>query len=66
MNTEECNELRTAKQIGLKIGRDGTIVFAKDNYNDWAEAELYAILGPGALFMFCACYYGILSDRKKT
>ncbi|MEL7146376.1 MAG: hypothetical protein AAFO69_08410 [Bacteroidota bacterium] len=70
LNDVECAEVMSADQIGLRVGRDGTIVFDKNSYNDSAEIEGISILLLGAMFMFCAFHYGILSDilakRKKA
>lgn len=65
LSNEECNELKTKTEIGLKIDQNENIVFANDSYNDWSEAESFSIILLGAFFNFCIIYYGIMPEIKN-
>jgi len=60
LSREECNELSSKSEIGLKIDNDSNIVFANDNYNDWSEAESFSILGLAGILIFCIIYFRIV------
>lgn len=65
LSAEECAELKAKDKIGIKIGKDETIVFADANYNNSSKTEMIAILLVGAFFIFCFAYYGISPELKK-
>ena len=66
LSVSECDELRTRMKIGIKIDSKNNFVFAYDEYNDWSEAELYAIIILAAFFIWLIFYHGIVQGMKKN
>ena len=65
LSKDECAELKKQAKIELKVGDDGTFIFAEDSYNDWSEAESLAIVLISAFFIFLIIYRAIWPEIQK-